>query len=390
MPESVHTARWIKQLAGQGWDVHLFPINDAAPHKGLQDITFHTFARARRSPGTHPSVRLDGPYPLRRGNYLASMAAQRFFPERMARSARLAAIVERIKPDLVHSLEMQHCAYLTLEAKKRLEGKFPKWFVSSWGNDVYLFGRLAEHAPQVKAVLAECDYFTADCNRDLELARGYGFKGQAFPALPGAGGFDIELARSLRPPGLTSARRVIALKGYQHNCGRALDGLRAVELCADVLRGYRIVIYFPNSDVRIAAELMSQRTGLEIEIFPNGSYEDSLRLHARARVSIGVSISDGLPLSTIEAALMGSFPVQTDTSCAGEWLRDGVGALLVPADDTQGIADAIRRAVTDDDLVDRAAEINFRYIAENLNLKDVQSQVVAMYETILTGSQPQR
>src|SRR5207248_10368867 len=63
---------------------------------------------------------------------------------------------------------------------------------------------------KVRAVLAECDYFTADCTRDLELARGYGFRGEIFPALPGAGGFDIELARRLRPPGPTSARRVIA------------------------------------------------------------------------------------------------------------------------------------------------------------------------------------
>src|SRR5947209_12215024 len=339
MPDSVHTARWIKQLAGQGWDVHLFPVYDAEPHAGLADVTLHTFSTARTG-GMNPAVRLAGPYPLRRGSYRTHLWANRLFPRRMAPPARLASVGRRLKRDILRSLEMQRGAYLTLEAKRMLGADFPAWFVSSWGNDIYLFGRLAEHAPKVRAVLAECDYFTADCTRDLELARGYGFRGEIFPALPGAGGFDIELARRLRPPGPTSARRVIALKGYQHHYGRALDGLRAIELCADVMRGYRVTIYFPNPDVEVAAELMSQRTGVPTEIFPKSSYEESLRMHGRARVSVGVSISDGLPLSTMEAALMGSFPVQTDTSCVGERLRDGEGTLLVPAEDTERVAAA--------------------------------------------------
>jgi glycosyltransferase involved in cell wall biosynthesis len=119
-----------------------------------------------------------------------------------------------------------------------------------------------------------------------------------------------------------------------------------------------------------------------VEMFASGSYEDSLRLHARARVSLGVSISDGLPLSVVEAALMGSFPVQTDTSCVGERLRDGVGTLLVPPDDIGCIAAALRRAVTDDELVDRAAELNLRHIEETMSREAVTPQAVAMYERI--------
>ncbi|MGB8510011.1 MAG: glycosyltransferase family 4 protein [Pyrinomonadaceae bacterium] len=386
MPDSVHTARWIRQLAGQGWDVHLFPVYDAAPHRDLTDVTLHTFSTARTA-GMNPSMRLAGPYPLRKGGYRAQLWAQKLFPERMSGPARLASVVERLKPDIVNSLEMQHGAYLTLAAKQIIGDAFPPWMMNCWGNDIYLFGRLAEHAPKIKTALAACDYFTADCNRDIALARAFGFAGETFPALPGAGGFDIELAKELRPPGLTSARRTIALKGYQNWYGRALTGLRAVELCADVLKDYSVTLYFPNDDVKLAAELMSQRTGIEVEIFPHASYEDSLRMHSRARVSLGVSISDGLPLSAMEAALMGSFPVQTDTSCVGEWLRDGEGTLLVPSDDAEAIARALRRALTDDDLVDRAAELNFRYISEHLSLEAVRPQVLAMYEKIDAASE---
>ncbi len=196
------------------------------------------------------------------------------------------------------------------------------------------------------------------------------------------------MAKRLRPPGPTSARRVIALKGYQSWYGRALDGLRAVEMCADVLQGYTVVIYFPHPDVAMAAELMSQRTGVKTRCTPQALTKRSLRLHGRARVSVGVSLSDGLPLSTMEAALMGSFPVQTDTSCVGERLRDGVGALLVPLDDIGRIASALRRAATDDELVDRAAEINFRHISQTLSDAVVRPRVIAMYEKIHAGGRP--
>jgi glycosyltransferase involved in cell wall biosynthesis len=381
IPDSVHTAGWVRQLGGRGWDVHLFPTNAAPPHAALTGVTLHAFSRARPK-GADPGLRVKGPYPLRVGGYMSYLAAQRAFPRRMARGERLASLVKRIKPDIIHSLGVQLAGYVTLEAKRALGGGFPPWLVSCWGNDLYLFGRLAEHAPKVGAVLSECDYFTADCERDNELARGQGFEGETFPALPVIGGFDIERVRGLRTAVPPSRRRVIALKGYQHWSGRALDGLRAIESCADVLRDYRVVLYLADYDVRVAAELMSRRTGIPVEIFPRSSYEETLGMHARARVSLGVSISDGLALSAMEAAMMGSFPIQTDTSCVGERLRDGVGTFLVPPDDVGRIADALRRAVTDDELVDRAAETNFRHIAETLSQEVVRPDVIAMYEKI--------
>lgn len=389
MPESVHTARWIDQLAGPAWDVHLFPAYEAEPHEDLRDVTFHSFSRARR-PGGNAHVRRTGPYPLRRGATLARMAAERALPRRLSPAARLAALIKRLKPDVIHTLQIQVGGYPTLAAKEALGGPFPPWFVSCWGSDLYFFGRLKSHAEKTRAVLSACDYFTADCERDIQLAREFGFRGDTFPALPVAGGFDVERALALRPPGPASARRSVTLKGYQHWAGRALVGLRAIELCADVMRGYRVALYSVSPDVEAAAELMSQRTGIPVDVFPHISHEDSLRMHAAARVSLGVSISDGLPLTTMEAALMGSFPIQSDTSCVGERLRDGETTLLVPAEDASAVAAALRRALTDDALVDRAADLNLRYISEKLTRQAVAPQVVAMYERIFADTSAAR
>ncbi len=79
---------------------------------------------------------------------------------------------------------------------------------------------------------------------------------------------------------------------------------------------------------------------------------------------------------------LGAFPIQSNTSCADEWVIDGESALLVPPEDPQIIAAAIRRAVTDDILVDQAAELNAKTCAERLDAAKIRQQVIDMYQSI--------
>ena len=389
--DSVHTTRWINQIADQGWDIHLFPALDSRIHPDLKNLTVHDciirppHLRKRR-------VRVAGgcPWPFVRNadqiDYLLKRLRQseELVPWVTERSQRLARVIRRVKPDIIHSLEIQHAGYLTLEARNHLGDPFPTWIVTNWGSDIYLFGRLPDHADKIREVLAACDYYSCECRRDVELGRAFGFKGEVLPVLPNAGGFDLEWASQFRQPGPTSARRLIMLKGYQTWAGRALVGLRALELCADVLKGYRVAVYLANSDVALAAELVSDSTKTPVDIIQESSHEKILRLHGRARISIGLSIGDAISTSFLEAMVMGSFPVQSCTGCADEWVRDGETGLLVPPEDPQVIAAAIRRAVTDDNLVDRAAERNAMVASKRLERSIIQPQVIAMYRRIAT------
>jgi glycosyltransferase involved in cell wall biosynthesis len=80
--------------------------------------------------------------------------------------------------------------------------------------------------------------------------------------------------------------------------------------------------------------------------------------------------------------VMGAFPVQSNTGCLTELVNDGETALIVPPEDPAEIAAAIRRALSDDALVDRAAELNARLAAERLDYQVIQPRVVEMYERI--------
>src|SRR6185436_10223463 len=103
----------------------------------------------------------------------------------------LAIIIRWLQPDAVHSLEIQHAGYITLDAKNILSKKFPIWIVTNWGSDIYLFERLAEHKTKIEAVLVNCDYYSCECQRDVKLARDLGFKKKTLPVFPNTGGIEL-------------------------------------------------------------------------------------------------------------------------------------------------------------------------------------------------------
>jgi glycosyltransferase involved in cell wall biosynthesis len=136
-------------------------------------------------------------------------------------------------------------------------------------------------------------------------------------------------------------------------------------------------------DVKIAAYLFEQETGIPIKIVPSFSPEQEiLSQFGSARVYIGLSISDGISTSLLESMIMGAFPVQSCTACADEWIQDGKSGMIVPPEDPDEIANAIRRALTDDQLVDQAAEENWRTAKERLDYPIVQPQAIKIYQDI--------
>ena len=380
MPNSIHTARWIKQLSGQPYDIHFFPSTRAAPHPDLSNVKFHLAGIVSRCVARLGSAVL-------RHLKLEQKLRLKSVPVIFNRSFWLTQVIRMIKPDIIHSLEFQHAGYLTLIARKRLGDNFPTWIVTNWGSDIFLYARLAAHVDKIKAILSTCDYYSCECHRDVKLAEDMGLKGEVLPVLPNTGGFDLARITQLRKPGTTSSRRLIILKGYQGWVGRSLVALHAIERCEEVLRGYRVAIYLAREEVALAAELVSQSTGIAIEMIPPCSHDEMLSFFGQARIYIGLSISDAISTSLLEAMIMGAFPIQSCTSCADEWIENGKTGLIVPPEDPEIIAAAIRRAVTDDALVDSAAEENMRVATERLDRSIIQPQVIAMYEHVAAQAQ---
>lgn len=383
MSGSIHTARWISQLSETGWDLHLFPsIDNGAIHQDLHNITiYHSFFSNKRQ--NQSGIHIKGFFLVFETLALIGrFVIKKFFLN--YRKNQLKKIIQKIKPDVIHSLEFQAAGYMVLEIKKELKNEFPLWVATNWGSDIYHFARFKDHKDKIADILTLCDYYQCECNRDIKLAKNMGLTGKILPIFPNAGGFDLKQVSKLRMNTPPSSRKIIVLKGYQGWSGRALVGLRALELCGDSLSGFTVVIYSVDTEVKIAAESFSNSTEIPVIIMPTSSHEDILKIFGQARIYLGLSISDAISTSLLEAIVMGAFPIQSNTSCADEWIIDGKSGFIVPPEDPEIIASVLRRAISDDNLVDIAAQINEETARKNLDFFVIQQKVIEMYARLVT------
>jgi hypothetical protein len=363
-PFSIHTVRWISQLAGEGMELHLYSSHrGAVPHAQLPaDVVFHPNGAA-----------------LNKRRTLLSKVAEKIIKKKIeSPEEELSTLIMTLQPDVIHSMESQHAGYLVSAVKAGFPGaEFPFWIHSNWGIDLHFFGRLQAHTAQLHHMLAGIDLLLVEGRRDEVLAMQHGYTKQVltFPSV--GGGFQIP-EMEYTPP---AARKIILVKGTQDVVRRGLCAIRALERCAPLLNGYKIIMYSSCIETRTAAELFKGNTGMEISILENTTQEEMLALNAAARISLCTNLSDGLPNAMLEAMMTGAFPIQSDTCISEGWIEEGKTGFLVPPEDPEIIAQKITEALTNDRLVDEAAAINMKLIRSKLAYGQIRTQVLRMYQS---------
>jgi len=366
LPNSPHLHRWMRMISDPDLTVIVFPsikIDDPSlanfPLVGLRNID------ADLPHGTY----VVSPSDCRSPNADEHDAAWNYTPlthhfishQNLASADRLIACIDRFQPDLLHSFETQIAGYLVAETSRRRALSMP-WIHSTWGSDLALYGRMKGHGEKLRQTFRGIDLHLADCPRDRELARAYGYSGPELPIIPSSGGVDVETlaAMASQPP---SRRRRIVVKGYHNWAGRNLFALSALVLSAQKLTGYEITVLNADDTLYEWAGIISNRTDLKVHALPRlASHEAVLAELAKARLLVSLGISDGLVTMVLEAMTLGAFPIQSQAGCSAEWFVDGIGGLSVPVNDTRAVSDAIIRAVESDDLVDSAAVKNLETI----------------------------
>jgi glycosyltransferase involved in cell wall biosynthesis len=259
---------------------------------------------------------------------------------------------------------------------------FPAWLVTNWGSDIVYFQQFSNERQTIKRLLKAADYYSCECFRDVSLAVSLGFNGLILPVIPNAGGIDLQLASELRTRNKPTDRRIILIKGYQNLFGRALVGLQSIKKCENELRGYQVVVYSASTETCEYVEELKKTTKINFIISCQKSHLEMLHLFSTARIYIGVSLSDGISTSMLEAMAMGAFPIQTNTSCCDEWISDGITGFSVPPDNVDLIANRIKRAIADDNLITRAYEMNWDTISLRLDKDVIKAKANSYYKTI--------
>lgn len=364
MFDSPHTARYLSQFEDQDLDFLLFP---SSPHRRIHP-DLERLLSSSRSAGFQlaPFARYYG-LPL----WLLDKFANNFF-----RGSLLKISISNFQPSIVHALELQNAGYLSLKALSAGKPKGLRLMVTNWGSDIFWFQRFPKHKAKLQKLLELADIYSAECERDILLARNLGFSGVTMPVIPNAGGFSDAVLNLPRQE--TGARKTIALKGYHGWVGRAKVALNAVGELAPELSGYQIVVYSANRSVLKLAKQIASRTGLEITAHGKGalSHQKMLEVFAQSKIYVGLSESDGISTSMLEAMAMGAIPVQTSTACCDEWFKDS--GVAVREITVQAVKTAIQQGLVLSEDPENA-KTNRKTIELKANAEDVQKIALTFY-----------
>lgn len=303
---------------------------------------------------------------------------------------RLRWLAEKIQPDIAHALRIPFEGMLASYVPRGVP-----LALSIWGNDLTLHaGGSARMAAWTRRALNRADVLFADAQRDVGLARAWGFD-PAKPALvvPGSGGLDLEQAALVKrrvqmgevplPDFLPAgAPLVLNPRGFRTGSVRQDTFFQAVPL---VLQRKPEVVF-------ACAAMAGQKEALDwverlklegkVALLPHLPQEELWELFARAAVSVSVSQHDGTPNTLLEALALGAFPIAGDIESLREWITPGVNGLLVEPGSPQALAEAILLAL-DHPQLRRSAEVkNALLAAERAEASVVREKVRLQYEAL--------
>jgi len=289
---------------------------------------------------------------------------------------RLAELIGKLKPDLVHALRIPYEGMLAAVAQTDVP-----LLVSVWGNDFTLHARANPFmAAATRRTLRLAAALHTDSQRDQRLADEWGFD-RSKPALvlPGNGGVRTEIfypanaepkeLRVVNPRGL---RAYVRNDVFFQAIPKVLRQLPEVRFDCPDMQGE------PEAQRWVQQLDIAQ----QVHLLPKLSAPTLAQTYRAAQVMVSPSTHDGTPNSLLEAMACGVFPVCGDLESIGEWIRDGKNGLLVDPNDPDALAAAMVNAMKNKDLRESAAGINKQLISERANYPKNMQRVEAFYSEL--------
>jgi glycosyltransferase involved in cell wall biosynthesis len=371
MLDSIHVGRWISQFEGTDTEFVLFP---SKKFRNFNPLILTLLARDSKV-----SVRICSKWVPKKlfgyFDYITKVTPEHFRFNFRARA--LERLIAKNQFHFIHALEIQGAGYLLDEATPNSQKNGAKLILTNWGSDIYFFENFPEHKRRIERILKKADYYSAECSRDYGLARELGFIGLELPCIPNAGGFKIGEVLGLP----TASRRQIIVKCYGGQFGRGELIIRSLREILPFFVDYKVFLYSVTADLLSNVhELSNEFPGRVAFVTQKDpiSHRDLMTEFSKSRVYIGASVSDGISTSFLESLVHGTFPIQTDTSCANEWISKGAIGSIVNLDIDE-ISRSITQALRSDTLVNEAAIKNFKIAKLFLSHEIIKGAALKFY-----------
>lgn len=403
-PRSVHSVRWINQLADTGWNIKV--VSPVAPNWNYWISSHFSHQIDDIAAEIAPSQLIQ----FKIGRYYQSLAfmgkvmvylckklkmrtpnLNGFFNRLISQywQSKLAAMVKEFQPDLIHSLainqDWRNLCLPVLELKQKGILNAP-WMYSSWGTDLTFYPELSKAIRlDVERIIQSVDYYISECKRDYDQAVIFGLRGKYLGALPAFGGIHLDemSASRLSEKGSTRKRIYIKGRGTEDPVGMAMEIMHALEVNRELLVDYEILIGQATPSIIQRTNELKEKHQLNIQILPYmKNPDDILRFVGSSRLFISYTKNDGLPASLIESMVLGAFPIFSKLLSIEEWINHGKNGFVVEVDRPEKLIECIKQALLDDALVDQAAIINLDMVEEKLEYQKVKDNVISIYQKV--------
>ena len=314
-PNSVHTRRWLADLADRGHELHLV-VDEPDDVRGdlPSGVRLHRYPRFGR-------VRLPA---------ISSLQGR----------GALRRTLRRIVPDILHA------HYLTRYGwQARLSGFHP-YVVSPWGSDLLVTPRRSLRARLwARATLHGADAITVLSGQMEAEVRRYGVPGDRVERI--AFGVDTEryapAPAAIAPPAVGDRPFVFSPRAIAPNYRPDV----VVDAFAALPASLTLVMTTRSADAETLAATREriERHGLgdRVVLLPEPVDDETmLALFRSAEAVVSVPESDAVSISVLEAMACGRPVVASDLPGTREHLGAAAPELIVPAGDASATADALR------------------------------------------------
>jgi len=215
-----------------------------------------------------------------------------------------------------------------------------------------------------------------------ERTRAFAPRARVVPLLIG-----VNTDRFTPRPAALSSLKVICTRGFQpvYNNELLIQGLAELK---DVGEHMEVTFTSPGpglpSAQALAARLLPTALRDRVAFFGGVSDDGLLENLRAANVFVSFARSDGTSTALLEAMACGLFPVVSDIPQNREWVTPALeNGILVPLDQPKAVAEALRKALNNPDLLCRAATVNRQLVLDRADSRKTIRDLSSHLETIV-------
>lgn len=305
----------------------------------------------------------------------------------------LADAILEWRPNVVHTLGLDAASYFYMRARKsRPEiASIGRWVVQARGGpDIALMQHSPTHRPLMEEVFGACDHFIADNDINYADAVRMGLAAHKATApglgvVSGPGGLDVDALRSTwTTPPSKRERIVLWPKAYETISSKALPVFEAIKIAWRRIQPVQFqFLWLVQDDVKIWFEkALPTEIRAHCRLFGRLDRDEVLKMLPHARVMLAPSLTDGIPNAMMEAMALGAFPIVSPLDTITPVVAAEKNVLFARNLYPDEIAAALIRALSDDALVDAAAEHNVICVTEMADRKKVKKKAEEYYANL--------